>query len=38
MARNLTKIFKIYRYNPEIDAKPYYQKFKVDMAKCGPMV
>ena len=38
MARNLTKIFKIYRYNPEIAANPYYQKFKVDMAKCGPMV
>ena len=38
MARNLTKIFKIYRFNPEIDSKPYYQKFKVDMSKCGPMV
>ena len=38
MIRNIIKTFKIYRYNPEIDAKPYYQKFKVDMAKCGPMV
>lgn len=38
MIRNLVKTFKIYRYNPEINTKPYYQKFKVDMAKCGPMV
>ncbi len=38
MIRNLIKTFKIYRYNPEINAKPYYQKFKIDTSKCGPMV
>ena len=37
MLRNFTKVFKIYRFNPEINAKPYYDKFKVDMSKCGPM-
>lgn len=38
MIRNLVKTFKIYRFNPELNAKPYYQKFQVDMSKCGPMV
>tara|TARA_A100001035_G_scaffold255782_1_gene230567 strand:+ start:200 stop:922 length:723 start_codon:yes stop_codon:yes gene_type:complete len=38
MLRNIVKTFKIYRFNPERDAKPYYDKFKVDMSKCGPMV
>ena len=36
--KNLTKVFKIYRFNPEINSKPYYDKFKVDISKCGPMV
>ena len=38
MIRNLIKTFKIYRFNPEISGKPYYQKFNVDLSKCGPMV
>ena len=38
MIKNLVKTFKIYRFNPEIHAKPYYDTFKVDMNKCGPMV
>tara|TARA_Y100001936_G_scaffold150939_1_gene147188 strand:+ start:224 stop:946 length:723 start_codon:yes stop_codon:yes gene_type:complete len=38
MIKNFTKVFKIYRFNPEINSKPYYQKFNVDMSKCGPMV
>ena len=33
MIRNLVKTFKIYRFNPEINSKPYYQKFSVDMSK-----
>ncbi len=38
MIRNFTKLFKIYRFNPNLDSKPYYDKFKVDMSRCGPMV
>ena len=38
MIRNFTKLFKIYRFNPHLDSKPYYDKFKVDMSRCGPMV
>ena len=38
MIRNLIKTFKIYRFNPETHAKPYYDKFKIDTSKCGPMV
>ena len=38
MLRNAIKTFKIYRFNPEVDAKPYYQKFDVNMKECGPMV
>ena len=38
MIRNLVKTFKIYRFNPEIHSKPFYDKIKVDMSKCGPMV
>ena len=38
MIRNFIKTFKIYRFNPEIHSKPYYDKFKVDMSTCGPMV
>jgi succinate dehydrogenase (ubiquinone) iron-sulfur subunit len=32
------KSFKIYRYNPEIDAKPKMQVYNIDMNSCGPMV
>ena len=35
---NPIKTFKIYRFNPEVDEKPYYQKFNIDTTKCGPMV
>ena len=38
MLKNFVKTFKIYRFNPELHSKPYYDKFKVDMSKCGPMV
>ena len=38
MIRNFIKTFKIYRFNPEIHSKPYYDTFKIDMSKCGPMV
>ena len=38
IARNLIKTFKIYRFNPKIHSKPYYDKFEVDLSKCGPMV
>ena len=38
MIRNLIKTFKIYRFNPEVSSKPYYDKFKIDTSKCGPMV
>jgi len=35
---NTIKKFKIYRFNPEVDAKPYYQNYEIDTTKCGPMV
>ena len=38
MIRNLIKNFKIYRFNPEIHTKPYYETFKIDTSQCGPMV
>ncbi len=38
MFRNFIKTFKIYRFNPDINPKPYYQTFDVDTSKCGPMV
>ena len=38
MLRNLIKTFKIYRFNPEVNSKPYYDTFKIDLSKCGPMV
>lgn len=38
MLRNLYRTFKIYRYNPELNSKPYYQTFKINTEKCGPMV
>lgn len=33
-----TRTFQIYRYNPDIDANPRYDTFKIDLQKCGPMV
>jgi len=38
MIRNFIKNFKIYRFNPEISSKPYYQNYEIDTRKCGPMV
>tara|TARA_B100000989_G_scaffold292998_1_gene269742 strand:- start:85 stop:801 length:717 start_codon:yes stop_codon:yes gene_type:complete len=38
MIKNLIKTFKIYRFNPVKDTKPYYDTFKIDTSKCGPMV
>lgn len=33
------KSFEIYRWNPDTpDVKPKMETYKVDMAKCGPMV
>lgn len=31
------KSFKIYRFDPDVDTKPYYQTYDIDMAQCGPM-
>lgn len=31
------KTFKIYRWNPEKEGKPYTQDYSVDLNKCGPM-
>tara|TARA_A100001015_G_scaffold288391_1_gene359189 strand:+ start:4069 stop:4788 length:720 start_codon:yes stop_codon:yes gene_type:complete len=38
MLRNVVKSFKIYRFNPSIDSKPYYQTYQIDTTKCGPMI
>jgi len=38
MSKNLIKTFKIYRFNPEVDVKPFYDIFKLNINKCGPMV
>jgi succinate dehydrogenase / fumarate reductase iron-sulfur subunit len=32
------KTFKIYRYNPDVDANPQLDSFTLDLAECGPMV
>lgn len=34
-----TKLFQIYRYNPEVkNSKPYTQIYSIDLKSCGPMV
>merc|ERR1711871_252364 len=33
-----TKVFQIYRFDPENGAKPRMQTYTVDMSKCGPTV
>ena len=38
MLRNFVRTFKIYRFNPEKSAKPYYDKFQVKTSECGPMI
>merc|ERR1719421_1177691 len=30
--------FKIYRYDPEKQAKPFLQEYKIDLNECGPMI
>jgi succinate dehydrogenase / fumarate reductase, iron-sulfur subunit len=32
------KAFKIYRYDPDSGKNPHYDRFEVDLDKCGPMV
>lgn len=32
------KTFKIYRWNPDANEKPYMKDYKVDLSSCGPMV
>ena len=33
-----TKDFKVYRYNPDADANPRIDTYRVDLESCGPMV
>ncbi|MPZ09083.1 MAG: succinate dehydrogenase iron-sulfur subunit [Kiloniellaceae bacterium] len=33
-----TKIFRVYRWNPDDDANPQVDTFEVDLDSCGPMV
>jgi succinate dehydrogenase/fumarate reductase iron-sulfur protein len=33
-----TKIFRVYRWNPETKEKPYMSSYQVDIDNCGPMV
>ncbi len=33
-----TKTFRIYRYDPESGEKPRYDRYTIDLEKCGPMV
>ena len=30
--------FKIYRFNPNFKSKPYFEKFDIQLNKCGPMI
>jgi succinate dehydrogenase / fumarate reductase iron-sulfur subunit len=32
------KTFKIYRYDPDNSANPRWDRFTIDLDKCGPMV
>ncbi|MFK7760732.1 MAG: succinate dehydrogenase iron-sulfur subunit [Candidatus Midichloriaceae bacterium] len=35
---NSTKLFEIYRYEPELNSNPRIDKFEIDLSKCGAMV
>ena len=35
---NNTKLFEIYRYEPESGSNPRLDCFEIDLNKCGPMV
>eukprot|EP00397_Hematodinium_sp_SG-2012_P027918 GEMP01029366.1.p1 GENE.GEMP01029366.1~~GEMP01029366.1.p1 ORF type:complete len:284 (+),score=43.51 GEMP01029366.1:79-930(+) len=32
------QLFKIYRYNPELQQKPQMQEYRLNLRECGPMV
>jgi hypothetical protein len=32
------KVFKIYRWNPDVGGKPFLQDYTVDLNECGPMM
>src|SRR5256885_16524305 len=32
------KTFKVYRYDPDSGANPRFDKYTIDLDKCGPMV
>ena len=32
------KTFKIYRYDPDTGANPRFDRYTIDLDKCGPMV
>ena len=32
------KIFKVYRWDPEVDENPRMDEYRIDLDKCGPMV
>src|SRR3954447_19250343 len=32
------KTFKVYRYDPESGANPRFDRYTIDLDKCGPMV
>lgn len=33
-----TQAFRIYRYDPETQAKPHLEQYDIDLTKCGPMI
>ncbi len=33
-----TRVFRIYRWDPDTDENPRYDHFEIDMDQCGPMV
>jgi succinate dehydrogenase / fumarate reductase iron-sulfur subunit len=33
-----TKMFKVYRYDPDSGNNPHYDRFEIDLDECGPMV
>jgi succinate dehydrogenase / fumarate reductase iron-sulfur subunit len=33
-----SKIFKVYRYDPDNGGNPRWDKYKIDLSQCGPMV
>ncbi len=33
-----SKVFKVYRYDPDTQDNPRWDKYKIDLSQCGPMV